>query len=574
MKSKIIRKKKNTQKTLNTFLQPPEPKSIPNPNPNPNPDPEPNSKTVGLINDIPDQSIPKQEEKKTSRPKKGKKVVLVPPVSFDPFGNLSAEDKCSYADDSNIKKKEDKTFDSIKYIPTSSRDIVGNVKGIETIRQWIDDYKERIFGTKKALLLVGPPGIGKTTAAKLLLDEAGYNVIEFNASDTRNKESIKNTITKIYNNKSILNFLNNKPVISAIIMDECDGMSIGDKGGMAELISIINPLKGRIGVKKLEKDKQQKRWRIPIICIANNSYSSNLSELKKECLIVKFTCPTESELSSYLSRILREEDMKLGTTVISQLVEASQGDIRKLNSLITLIYHEEKLTIEKTIKLKKLTIKDKDSELFDIAQKLLNNHKTISCDERFDLFNKECSMVPLLIQENYIDYIPKKPLTIMSDVSDSISMSDVVNHQIFEGQHWNLYDTYGLFSSIYPSYQCITKYGSRPLQFCSILNKSSTTNNRNIIVKNLLKRMGFKGTELDVLHHFQSKILYYIQKENLEIIAKLLKQYHLTPTDLDDIFKTKISFNTTLSTKQSPKSLIKTTIKTQLRKIYERMYET
>jgi replication factor C subunit 1 len=38
--------------------------------------------------------------------------------------------------------------------------------------------------------LSGDPGLGKTTTARLLAKELGYNVIEFNASDIRNKKGV------------------------------------------------------------------------------------------------------------------------------------------------------------------------------------------------------------------------------------------------------------------------------------------------------------------------------------------------------------------------------------------------
>ena len=40
---------------------------------------------------------------------------------------------------------------------------------------------------KKAALLAGGPGVGKTSAALAVAREAGYTPVEVNASDTRNQ---------------------------------------------------------------------------------------------------------------------------------------------------------------------------------------------------------------------------------------------------------------------------------------------------------------------------------------------------------------------------------------------------
>jgi replication factor C subunit 1 len=45
-------------------------------------------------------------------------------------------------------------------------------------------------GTYRAVLISGPPGIGKTSAAHLVGDSLGYSIVEFNASDTRSKKSL------------------------------------------------------------------------------------------------------------------------------------------------------------------------------------------------------------------------------------------------------------------------------------------------------------------------------------------------------------------------------------------------
>jgi len=123
----------------------------------------------------------------------------------------------------------------------------------------------------RAALLSGPPGIGKTSAARIVCAQLGYEVVEQNASDTRNKSSIESNIKDLSANKTLDYFsvagvkkaeANTNPMAAAlgglatqksvIIMDEVDGVGAGDRGGIAALIKII-------------KDS-----RTPIICICND----------------------------------------------------------------------------------------------------------------------------------------------------------------------------------------------------------------------------------------------------------------------------------------------------------------
>jgi replication factor C subunit 1 len=102
----------------------------------------------------------------------------------------------------------------------------------------------------KAALLSGDPGIGKTTTARLLAAQYNYLVSEFNASDVRNKSGINLLESGSFSLDQGKNLQR-----TLIIMDEVDGMSSGDRGGVASIIQMI------------------KNSKVPIICICNDRQS-------------------------------------------------------------------------------------------------------------------------------------------------------------------------------------------------------------------------------------------------------------------------------------------------------------
>ena len=104
--------------------------------------------------------------------------------------------------------------------------------------------------TKPALFITGPPGIGKTTIANCILKEFGYDVIEFNSSDVRSQKIIKEKLTKILNTNNISKLIDDNNKIKGVIMDEIDGMSGGDRGGLNEIIDLLSPLKKKGRKKK------------------------------------------------------------------------------------------------------------------------------------------------------------------------------------------------------------------------------------------------------------------------------------------------------------------------------------
>ena len=172
----------------------------------------------------------------------------------------------------------------------------------------------------KAALVSGPPGIGKSSCAALIARAMGYDVLELNASDARSKKLLESSLADVTQN-TVLSFgpkktQRPKKLKRLIIMDEVDGMSSGDRGGMAALITTI------------------KKSKTPIICICNDAQKSSVRSLANHCMIIKFARPQRGTIVKRLMAVARKEGMNVEPNALDFLCQSTGGDIRQiLNSM-------------------------------------------------------------------------------------------------------------------------------------------------------------------------------------------------------------------------------------------------
>ncbi|KAG2212269.1 hypothetical protein INT47_001628, partial [Mucor saturninus] len=191
---------------------------------------------------------------------------------------------------------------------------------------------------KKILLMSGPPGFGKTTLAHVIANQAGYNVIEINASDDRTGTAVGSKIKAALEMQAIIRVnagdnsmsMTQKP--NLVIIDEIDGASAsgGADSFIKQLIDLAN---AEVDVKKKGKSKSKPLLR-PIICICNDAYSPVLRPLRMVAESIVFKKVPMMSIAKRLQDICDLEGLDSDLRTLSMLAETTDGDIRScMNTL-------------------------------------------------------------------------------------------------------------------------------------------------------------------------------------------------------------------------------------------------
>jgi replication factor C large subunit len=218
-----------------------------------------------------------------------------------------------------------------KYRPQKIEDIIGNEEAKATFVEWLTGKKKT---TRKAVLLYGPPGVGKTALVNAAAKEFSFNIIEMNASDTRSEKAI-NEIAKPATSYMALDAFSGGPKGKGnmLFLDEVDGIAGNeDRGGVSAIIEIV------------EKSL------VPVIMAANDPDIDKLRPLKKACLLIRFQQTRIPLVIALLQKICLLEHVKAEFEALEHIAQNSKGDVRSaINDLQSLSEENHVLTLQDTM---------------------------------------------------------------------------------------------------------------------------------------------------------------------------------------------------------------------------------
>ena len=203
-----------------------------------------------------------------------------------------------------------------KYRPTKLENYVGN----ENIKKSISKYLEQ--NDIQNLIFYGPAGTGKTTLAKLIVQNLDCDSIYINASDERGIETIRD---KVQSFASVASF---KP-IKVVILDESDFLTIQAQASLRNIIETFS-----------------RTTRFIMTC---NFVERIIDPLQSRCHVLKVVPPTKKDVAKHLAWIMDQEGIGFEMNELGAIVTQYYPDLRKCINTIQLSTQDSMLNLDQSV---------------------------------------------------------------------------------------------------------------------------------------------------------------------------------------------------------------------------------
>lgn len=350
-----------------------------------------------------------------------------------------------------------------KYRPTIIKDVIGNEEAKTLFVEWLENKRP----TRKAVLLYGPPGVGKTTLVNAAANEYKFRIIEMNASDTRSEKAVTR-IADPATSFTGLDKFSSEIKGNMLFMDEVDGIAGNeDRGGVNAIIKIIE------------------NTRVPIIMAANDCDLEKLRSLKKLCLLIRFQQTRIPLIILALKKICEQEHIKYEFEALENIATKSQGDVRSaINDLQGLSEEGKTLTEQDTLA---LGLRNKDISMDDTLQGYFASKNLTETVILLNSSNVEYDDLLMAISDN----IPRRyadPFK-LAEAYDYLSQADVFRGRVGV-ENWHLlkyvYNNLVQAAAVDPESYKPFEFISPPIRVITLF----WTKNKRTLLANICTKIG------------------------------------------------------------------------------------
>jgi len=325
-----------------------------------------------------------------------------------------------------------------KYEPKDIKNLVGHKDQIKKIQDILrkDPYK--------TIVIIGPNGCGKSATIKLILNDFDIKIKMYDTVTNNNDNLVHEMVNLNHNNIKYL--LNNERSFqkTALIIDNFDHISLSSEKNVIDNI--------------IEYNLKNKKF--PLILIINNLNIKCLDSYPDSLIKIQFGLISKIDFLKYLEFIVKNEEIKITDKhIFNLLLEFCQRDIRRMLFILQdIINSQNSKELNKQIVEQYITKSQKknvDMNLFDSLKEIFVSHTNIP--RMLSIYNTDKVLLPLTLHENYLkeifnnSYVSDSGIIPMtSQISDFISMGDIIETNIYNDQNWDLQQTHFFYSICMP----------------------------------------------------------------------------------------------------------------------------
>lgn len=392
----------------------------------------------------------------------------------------------------------------------------------------------------RGVYVYGSHGSGKTEFVMRALKSHDYDVVRYDASDSRGKSTIETMTKQHMPEVNIMSMWNMKQKKIVIVMDEIEAMNSGDKGGINALTKLLRP-------KKTKKQRTEAHNYSPVVCIGNRHMDKKIGDLMRVCICYELSTPTSGQIDDIIKSVFKTP--VLTSSIRQKLIRNIGGDLRKLALLLN--SSRRGLSLDAYSLDNILTSSSCNEDAKRVVKSIINDEFDFK-EHATTIGDADRTIVGLLWHENIVDVLgnlkAKHALPIYLEILRCMCLGDFIDRNTFQKQVWQFNEMSSIIKTMKSHHNyhktlqairdseediAIEKYDPSEVRFTRVLTKYSSEFNNFSFVQSLCQKLGVDRNDLE---HIFLKLNETCEGQASEA-AGLLCNYDIIKQEVDRMFK-------------------------------------